>query len=98
MGWGYGIARDGREIGYVVDAVCDHPECTTEIDRGLGHLCGAMHDEDQYGCTKYFCSAHVSYYTHEDGTDCQVCDACRKEFDKLRTDGKDGYGDPIDAA
>ncbi len=26
-----------RHIGYGVPAICDHPDCTEEIDRGLGY-------------------------------------------------------------
>lgn len=26
-----------RHIGYGVTAICDHPDCTEEIDRGFGY-------------------------------------------------------------
>lgn len=58
MGWAFcGTNRNGVEIGYGVEAVCDEPGCTTVIDRGLGYLCGDMHD-DERTCAKYYCSHH----------------------------------------
>lgn len=42
MGWSYGVLPDGREVGYGVHAVCEHPGCAKHIDRGLAHLCGAI--------------------------------------------------------
>jgi hypothetical protein len=86
MGWSYAVARDGREIGYSVEATCDHPECDAMIDRGLGYLCGEMHEDEQFGCGKYFCQDHLGVYEHEDGTLCSVCDECRTYFDEHRED------------
>lgn len=35
MGWSFGYdEQHKRIIGYSVEAVCDHQECTEEIDRG----------------------------------------------------------------
>lgn len=59
MGWAFcGRDSEGREIGYGVRAVCDEPGCGAEIDRGLGHLCGRMH-EDGESCNRYFCGSHL---------------------------------------
>lgn len=61
MGWGYGeVWRRGEliEVGYGVDAQCEHPDCSEEIDRGLGWLCGSMHGDPEDGCGGYFCGNH----------------------------------------
>lgn len=60
MGWAFcGTNDEGREIGYGVAATCDFPGCAAEIDRGLGYLCGEMHDPTEWGCGKYFCDKHL---------------------------------------
>lgn len=75
MGWGHGIAYDGREIGYTVDATCDQPGCDEQIDRGLGYLCGGsdpgaldvvIDGADGPGCGRYFCGRH-NYLLDPDG-------------------------------
>jgi hypothetical protein len=33
MGWSVGEGKDGRDIGYGVPALCDHPDCSEQIDR-----------------------------------------------------------------
>lgn len=38
MGYSVGF-RDGRWIGYAVPAECDHPDCHTMIDHGMGYEC-----------------------------------------------------------
>jgi hypothetical protein len=46
MGWGNcGFDKQGRPIGYVHEAYCDHPGCNKKIDRGLSYVCGTMHGE-----------------------------------------------------
>lgn len=60
MGWSLGYDdKWKRDIGYGVQAQCDHPECNKEIDRGLGHVCG---NGEPYGgddgCGLYFCGEH----------------------------------------
>lgn len=58
MGWQFcGENRHGQQIGYGVGAICDEPGCRTWIDRGLGYLCGDMHD-DARTCAMYYCAAH----------------------------------------
>lgn len=62
MGWSHGYNKDGREVGYSVEATCDHPDCDTVIDRGISYLCGGvkqLHNEE-YGCGKFFCDKHTS--------------------------------------
>lgn len=88
MGWGHcGTDGEGREIGYYIDATCDHPECNEEIDRGLGYACGGMHGDGniynmEIGCEKYFCSAHLNYVGLSDSKEwVPVCKQCYDEAD-----------------
>jgi hypothetical protein len=74
MGWAYGIAHDGREIGYGVEATCDQPGCDAKIDRGIGYLCGdhaglavVLDGADGPGCGRYYCGQH-NYFLSEDGS------------------------------
>jgi hypothetical protein len=76
MGWGYGHNNEGREIGYNVEAKCDEPGCHKDIDRGLSYACGGMHDGDEFGCGKYFCSEHL-YIAKT-----QLCEPCNDKFHK----------------
>lgn len=73
MGYSVGEA-DGRFIGYGVVAECDHPDCHTIINRGMGYQCReiSLYDDDDNvfedeGCGLYFCDEHL--FNHpEDGT------------------------------
>lgn len=59
MSWAVGFdGRWSRDIGYGVPAYCDHPECPSEIDRGLSYVCGAEPYGGEKGCGLYFCSSH----------------------------------------
>lgn len=62
MGNGYaGLDYWGRQIGYEIEATCDRRGCETEIDRGLGYLCGDLPHrpfDAQPGCSMYFCGEH----------------------------------------
>ncbi len=64
-----------RWAGYGVPAVCDYPDCTTKIDRGLAYKCeGDLmyaddEDEDDEGtrgdaCGLYFCTEHSPHSLH----------------------------------
>lgn len=79
MGWGYGINSWGREVGYTVEATCDQEGCEEEIDRGLGHVCGPMHDGDEHSCGDYFCGDHLFYGV---GLPNAMCGACSKTYDE----------------
>ncbi|APE09685.1 hypothetical protein BO226_11130 [Rhodococcus sp. 2G] len=83
MGYAYYVLPDGREAGYGVEAECDHPGCTTRIDRGLGYLCGEApdghRDPDEPGCGKYYCGQHQ--YAHECTN--PVCDAYSDDDEQL---------------
>lgn len=74
MGWSYGVLPDGREVGYGVHAVCEHPGCAKHIDRGLAHLCGAMHgQDDDTGCGHYFCGEHLLVGAGVGNSICEPC-------------------------
>ena len=60
-----------RWQGYGVPAICEHPDCNEEVDRGLGCMCGNGPD-DERGCGRFFCGKHL--YVSED--DVQVCEQC----------------------
>lgn len=67
MGWGSGMV-EGREVGYNVEATCEHPGCDAQIDLGLGYACGGTHGEDEVSCAGYFCGDHLFYD--------QLCKVC----------------------
>ncbi len=72
MGWAVGYDSNwNRDVGYGVPATCDHPDCDTEIDRGLGHVCGGDIYGGEEGCGLFFCCGHLSYATGP-----QQCDRC----------------------
>jgi hypothetical protein len=68
MGWGHGFDdRLNRDIGYGVPAICDHPDCNEEIDRGISYVCGGEPYGGENGCGLHFCSGHLYYdYGRED--------------------------------
>lgn len=78
MGWAYGTNRHGREIGYGVEATCDQDGCDEKIDRGLGYVCGDMHDGDENCCGGYFCAAHL--YMGAVLPAGQMCEACADRY------------------
>jgi len=74
MGWSLGFDSNwNRDIGYAVPAVCDHPDCSTEIDRGLSHVCGEKAYGGDNGCGLFFCSKHLAY---SEILECQACQRC----------------------
>lgn len=59
MGWSIGYdSQWNRDIGYGVPALCDHPDCKEEIDRGLSFVCGNEPYGGEHGCGLYFCERH----------------------------------------
>lgn len=78
MGWAVGYDDNwDRWIGYGVPATCDYPGCGTEIDRGLGWICGNEYTGDgDEGCSLYFCSEHGG------GGLCERCAAAADPFDR----------------
>jgi hypothetical protein len=70
MSWAIGFDNKWqRDIGYGVPAICDHPECNKEIDRGLNYVCTDQEPYGGDGCGLFFCSEHRGYV--EDGCDCE---------------------------
>lgn len=60
MGWAIGFdERWSRDIGYGVPAVCDHPGCNENIDRGLAYVCGSDAYGGEHGCGLFFCEKHL---------------------------------------
>jgi hypothetical protein len=73
MGWSYGFDTNWkRDIGYGVPALCDHPGCNEEIDRGLGYVCGADVMGGEHGCGLFFCGHHLLIHEKRGA----VCAAC----------------------
>lgn len=71
MGWAIGYDdKWERDIGYGVVALCDHPDCTKEIDRGLSYVCSHQEPRGGDGCGLYFCEDHQSYQGE--------CERCQK--------------------
>jgi hypothetical protein len=77
MGWAVGWDSEKRRwIGYGVPAVCEHPDCDEEIDRGLAYRCGDLSDD---GCNMFFCENHLAYaYDAEQNelSDWALCERC----------------------
>jgi hypothetical protein len=79
-----------RFAGYGVPAICEHPDCLKEIDRGVSYACGGV-PNSEHGCDRYFCSEHLNYvYFKEDGLLCrhrkdcdcdsfEICEMCSKQ-------------------
>lgn len=87
MSWSVG-EHAGRDIGYGVPAICDHPDCTEAIDRGLGYVCGGAAYGGDYGCGRFFCEAHHLYTYLGDGEEdddssyefyAEVCERCARD-------------------
>lgn len=79
MGWASGTNAAGREVGYLVGAVCDQDGCDEQIDRGLAYVCG---DGGEDGCGDYFCAEHLAYAVGNDMriTSPQLCPTCIERF------------------
>ncbi len=74
--------KDGRDQGYGIPAICDHPDCFEEIDRGIGYACGG---DPMENCGLFFCSTHRSHdvdpeaeWADENRHDFGVCERCAK--------------------
>lgn len=83
MGWSIGFdGKWNRDIGYGVPAVCDHPDCHEEIDRGLSYVCAGQVPYGGDGCGLYFCAKHRGhniYASEEEYAD--GCERCAKGED-----------------
>jgi hypothetical protein len=79
MGWSLGYDSNwNRDIGYGVPAICDHPKCKEEIDRGLGHVCGGEPYGGEHGCGLFFCEKHLFYHSFRGDRPSFVCERCDK--------------------
>jgi hypothetical protein len=75
MGWAVGYDTDWhRWIGYGVPALCDHPGCGREIDRGLWYVCGREVYGGDDGCGLFFCEDHLGHVL------CERCAAAADPF------------------
>ncbi|MEU7631895.1 hypothetical protein AB0C34_18180 [Nocardia sp. NPDC049220] len=71
MGWSVGYDENWkRDIGYGVPGGCDHPGCTTEINRGLAYVCGEEPYGGEKGCGLFFCTHHLWI------SEVQLCERC----------------------
>jgi len=60
MSWAVGYdSKWKRDIGYGVPSICDHPDCSESIDRGLSYVCGGDPYGGDDGCGLYFCKKHL---------------------------------------
>ncbi len=85
MGWSLGFDTNwNRDIGYGVPAICDHPKCDKEIDRGLGYVCGGDIYGGEKGCGLFFCGHHLS----AGGQLCPKCDRYDKKPYKAKPDAR----------
>lgn len=83
MGWSIGHDdKWNRDIGYGVPAICDHPGCGEEIDRGLSYVCGSHPYGGDHGCGLYFCIAHrrTAGASREHAELCSRCYSKREPF------------------
>lgn len=75
MSWAVGNGDNNRDIGYGVPAICDHPKCNVEIDRGMGYRCESTRfSGKEAGCGLYFCMAHGG------GSLCKRCDTYKPSY------------------
>lgn len=73
MSWAVGTGKDGRDIGYGVPSICDHPDCNERIHRGLAYVCGMINTEgEDRGCGLHFCTKHLRH-SYRYG---QLCPRC----------------------
>ena len=105
MGYAIYKLNKNRLAGYGVPAICDHPDCNKEIDRGVSYACGEPMSSE-VGCDRYFCSEHKKTYHHDDSTGeqcfhlvgdchCRSFSICNRCFENYQMEGdmywKDSY-------
>ena len=87
---GYQVYKVNHRFGgYGVPAICEHPNCNEEINRGMPYACGEE-PFSEVGCDRYFCGKHKvlvcrdsegEICEHEEDCDCEckeVCERCAK--------------------
>lgn len=92
MGWEIGES-EGRDVGYGVPAICEHPYCDKRIDRGLAHVCGGMHGSSDGGCGRYFCGDHLFHgcFGMDEMTDEQIDEADTNQICVACAAGQEPY-------
>lgn len=82
MSWAIG-EFNGRDIGYGVPAICDHPGCGASIDRGLAYVCGGDAYGGEHGCGLFFCGEHRRYAgeRRDNASLCSRCYSGRQAFE-----------------
>ena len=81
MGWAISYDETWRrDIGYGVCALCDHPDCNEEIDRGLANVCCGNEVCGGSGCGLYFCGKHHGHFRGNMFGCCERCAKRRKPF------------------
>ena len=82
MGWSIGYDPDWkRDIGYGVPAICDHPDCDEEIDRGLSYVCGGEPYGGDVGCGLFCCATHLYHTTDVSTQRCERCCEGKEPFE-----------------
>lgn len=84
---GYEVYEVGKRFGgYGVPAICEHPGCNKEIDRGMAYACGGE-PFSELGCDRYFCGKHLEYHEFNTGygsreglSVCKRCAQRKKPF------------------
>ncbi len=79
---GYAVYQIGKRFGgYGVPAICEHPGCNKEIDRGMSYACGGE-PFSELGCDRYFCEDHLEWHDFNTGCGSRegafVCKRCAK--------------------
>ena len=87
MGWQIGFdANWDRDIGNGVPAVCDHPGCDADIDRGFAYVCDDVVGHGvTHGCGGYFCPQHLylaATVPADPGFCKQLCTGCAEKHDR----------------
>src|SRR5215217_8329297 len=99
MGWSIGFVG-GRDVGYGVPAICEHPACNILIDRGVSYACGGSAGSNENGCGMFFCGSHLSYPLRSENEDyCpSLCERCIFNFELNAIDAYDytKYKQPFD--
>lgn len=86
MGYAHAIDETGREIGYAVEAVCDHPGCVADIHRGMSYACGGE-PGNSIGCTKFVCEEHAEgVWDPGEGRWVRMCEDCQKVVARAKED------------
>lgn len=82
MSWAIGFSKNqNRDVGYSVSAICDHPGCAVEIDRGLGYIC-CENINHNATCGAFYCAEHRENYVYGD----EVEDMDEDELEALGID------------